>query len=111
MLLNLHCTKQYKYIDMENFVLLQPEAFLQKQRQLLKEEIQEALKGLNSSKDQDEVLQTKDVCKLLNKSRQTIENWCEAGILKKRYLGESVFFLRSEILAAMREYKNEKKKI
>lgn len=96
---------------MENFVLLQPEAFLQKLRQLLKEEIQVALKGVNSSKDQDEVLQTKDVCKLLNKSRQTIENWCETGIQKKRYLGESVFFLRSEIFASMREYKNEKKKI
>ncbi|WP_291862041.1 helix-turn-helix domain-containing protein [Marinilabilia sp.] len=96
---------------MENFVLLQPEAFLQKHRQLLKEEIQEALKGVNSSNNQEDVLQTKDVCKLLNKSRQTIENWCEAGILNKRYLGESVFFLRSEILAAMREYKSEKKKI
>lgn len=94
---------------MENLVLLQQDSFLQKQRQILKEEIQAALKGVNSSINQEEVLQTKDVCKLLNKSRQTIENWCEAGILKKRYLGDSVFFLRSEILAAMREYKNEKK--
>lgn len=96
---------------MENFVLLQQEAFIQKQREFLQKEIQEALKDVNSSQEQQEVLQTKDVCKLLNKSRQTIENWCESGILKKRYLGESVFFLRSEILAAMREQKNDKKNI
>lgn len=90
---------------MKNLILLEQDVFLQKQRELLKEEIQEALKNVNSPKEQEEVLQTKDVCKLLSKSRQTIENWSDAGILKKRYLGESVFYLRSEIMAAIQEYK------
>ena len=90
---------------MKNLILLEQDAFLQKQRELLKEEIHEALKNVNLPKEQEEVLQTKDVCKLLSKSRQTIENWSDAGILKKRYLGESVFYLRSEIMAAIQEYK------
>lgn len=90
---------------MKNLILLEQDAFLQKQREFLKEEIHEALKNVNFPKEQEEVLQTKDVCKLLNKSRQTIENWSDAGILKKRYLGESVFYLRSEIMAAIQEYK------
>ncbi len=90
---------------MKNLILLEQDVFLQKQRELLKEEIQEALKNVYLPKEQEEVLQTKDVCKLLSKSRQTIENWSDAGILKKRYLGESVFYLRSEIMAAIQEYK------
>jgi len=34
-----------------------------------------------------------------------LKKWSDAGILKKRYLGESVFYLRSEIMAAIQEYK------
>lgn len=94
---------------MDNLVVLQQDVFLAKQREFLREELKEALKSVNSSKEPEEVLQTKDVCDLLKKSRQTIENWCEAGILKKRYLGESVFFLRSEIISAMREINTHRK--
>lgn len=90
---------------MDNLVLLQQDAFLAKQREFLREELEKALKNVNPGKETEQVLQTKDVCQLLRKSRQTIENWSDAGILKKRYLGESVFYLRSEILAAMKDKK------
>lgn len=88
---------------MDNLVVLQTDEFMAKQRQFLREELEKALKNVNPGKEPEEVLQTKDVCILLKKSRQTIENWSEAGILNKRYLGDSVYYLRSEILASMRE--------
>jgi hypothetical protein len=88
---------------MENIIVLQTDEFMAKQRQFLREELEKALKNVNTGKEPEEVLQTKDVCNLLKKSRQTIENWSDAGILNKRYLGDSVYYLRSEILAAMRE--------
>lgn len=94
---------------MENLVVLQTDAFLAKQREFLREELKEALKNVNPGKEPEEILQTKDVCHLLKKSRQTIENWSEAGILKKRYLGDSVYYLRSEILEAMREINTNRK--
>jgi predicted DNA-binding transcriptional regulator AlpA len=88
---------------MENIIVLQTDEFMAKQRQFLREELEKALKNVNPGKEHEEVLQTKDVCNLLKKSRQTIENWSDAGILNKRYLGDSVYYLRSEILASMRE--------
>jgi excisionase family DNA binding protein len=42
-----------------------------------------------------------EVAQALKKSRTTIENWTNSGLLKKYRIGNSVFFRRSEIDQAM----------
>ncbi|WP_075591004.1 helix-turn-helix transcriptional regulator [Labilibacter marinus] len=95
---------------MEQMILLNSTEFYQKQKDLIKSILDESLQSLNTLK-QEEVLSMSDVCALLQKSRQTVISWSDRGILKRRYIGDSsVFYLRSEIMAAMSTKKNNEEK-
>lgn len=87
---------------MENkIVVVSQEVLLHHQQQIV-EELKRLVENALKLNEPDEVMQTTDVCKLLGKSRQTIENWAKAGIIKKRQIGDSVFYLRSEIMKSMK---------
>ncbi len=90
---------------MEQIILLNATEFYKKQEDLIKSMIKESFGSLNVAQP-DEILSTSDVCTMLKKSRQTINTWSDKNILKKRYLGDSVFYLRSEVLSALSEEKN-----
>ncbi len=90
---------------MEQIILLNATEFYKKQEDLIKSMIKESFGSLNVAQP-DEILSTSDVCTMLKKSRQTINTWSDKNILKKRYLGDPVFYLRSEVLSALSEEKN-----
>ncbi len=66
-------------------------------RKAVKEVFEEM--GLAGSKD--EILRVSNLCQMLGVSRQTIVTWSDKGLLKRHYIADSVFYLRSEVLAAM----------
>lgn len=96
---------------MEQIIIVNPSEFWDKHREITKEVIKTALEKENPSKENgDEVLIIEDVCKLLKKSKQTIYNWMEAGIIKGHYINESLFFFRSEIIDLIKNGNKEDKK-
>jgi len=46
----------------------------------------------------EELLQTHQVMKLLGRSRTTIKNWRDLGLLKHQVINSRVYFKRSDIL-------------
>ncbi len=76
--------------------------FDKKQMELIKTSVEEALSS-HLPKPQEEILSMKQVCSLLQKSRQTIISWSDKHILKRHYIADSLFYLRSEVLAAMQD--------
>lgn len=79
---------------------------LSETRKIIREEIQKNLPNTNS----EEILLIDDVCTLLGKSRQTIFLWMEKNILVGRYINDSLFFKRSEILELLEKGKNKSKR-
>lgn len=95
---------------MENIIIVNPNDFWDKHREITKEVIREELEKETSPKEEGEdILIIEDVCKLLKKSKQTIYNWMDAGIIKGHYINESLFFFKSEIIellkSGIKEYK------
>ncbi|HUX94392.1 MAG TPA: helix-turn-helix domain-containing protein [Bacteroidales bacterium] len=95
---------------MENIIIVNPNDFWDKHREITKQVIKEELEKDKPSKENGEdILVIEDVCKLLKKSKQTIYNWMEADIIKGHRINESLFFFRSEIIdllkSGIKEYK------
>lgn len=96
---------------MENIIIVNPNDFWEKHREVTKEVIREELsKEYPIQGDKEDVLVMEDVCKLLKKSKQTIYNWMDANIIKGYYINESLFFLRSEIIELLKNGNKEFKK-
>ncbi len=96
---------------MEQIIIVNPSEFWDKHREITKEVIKTVLEKENPSKEkEDDVLVIEDVCKLLKKSKQTIYNWMDSGIIKGHYINESLFFFRSEIIDLIKNGNKEDKK-
>jgi len=68
---------------MENIIIVNPNDFWDKHREITKQVIREELDKENPCKENGEdILVIEDVCKLLKKTKQTIYNWMEADIIK-----------------------------
>jgi len=91
---------------MEQVFLLNAAEFYQKQSELVKSIIDESLQSVNTV-NQEEILSISDVCTLLKKSRQTIITWSDKGILKRHYISDSLFYLRSEVMSALKDTKSQ----
>ena len=89
---------------MEKAIIYDLDALLRKERTILKSLLEESLKDVQFSKEVDEVLTIASAARFLSKSRQTLENWVSAGYIKKRYLGDSPYFLKSDLLAALKDH-------
>lgn len=57
--------------------------------------------------DPDELLKKREAAKLLSCSTSTIDNYARAGILPRHYVGRSVRFRRSDVLAIPSPSKNK----
>lgn len=91
-------------IIMEKAIIYDIDALLNKERRILKNLLDEKLKDVQSDKDEDQVLTIAAAARFLSKSRQTLENWVSAGYIRKRYIGDSPFFLKSDLLAALKDH-------
>ncbi len=60
------------------------------------------------TEQEDEILKMHEVCKLLSVSKPTVYSWIEQGRLKSYKIGSRKFFLRSEIMEAIRSNKLDK---
>jgi excisionase family DNA binding protein len=65
-------------------------------------------KHLLSSEASDEILKMHEVCKLLSVSKPTVYSWIDQGRLKSYKIGSRKFFLRTEIMAAIKSNKLDK---
>ena len=96
---------------MENIIIVNPNDFWDKHREITKQVIREELDKENPQKENGEdILVIEDVCKLLKKSKKTIYNWMEADIIKGHHINESLFFFRSEIIDLLKNGIKEYKK-
>ena len=88
---------------MDTLLVLNPQEFWEKHteltRQIIKEEIKNALPNLNS----EEILVIDDVCLLVKRKDKTIYNWMKSNIIKHHYVGGSLYFLRSEIIDLIKQ--------
>lgn len=73
------------------------------------EQLAEALKPLvqpnapvQPTSTEDDLITRYEVCELLNISLTTLNNYANAGKLKKHSIGNRVLYKRSEILAAVK---------
>ena len=96
---------------MEQIIIVNPQEFWDKHKAVIQEVINETLKkeGLSSDSEKD-ILVIDDVCRILRKSKQTIYNWMDAGLIEGHYINESLFFFRSEIIGALKSVNKEPKK-
>ena len=94
---------------MSNFILTNIE-----QKELVNELAEAIVAKLNPVKekevDREELLQTHQVMKLLGKSRTTIKNWRDLGLIKHQVINSRVYFKRSDILNAGLHIDNKRNK-
>jgi len=96
---------------MENIIIVNPNDFWDKHREITKQVIREELDKENlHNENEKDIMVIEDVCKLLKKSKQTIYNWMEADIIKGHHINESLFFFRSEIIDLLKNGIKEYKK-
>ncbi len=96
---------------MEAFFVQNPEEFWEKHRTITQDIVRQELKDLSLLEKQvPEILVIEDVCRILKKSKQTIYNWMEAGLLTGYYMNGSLFFAYSEIFAKLKSYPNKEEK-
>jgi hypothetical protein len=82
---------------MENIIIVNPNDFWDKHREITKQVIREELDKENPCKENGEdILVIEDVCKLLKKSKQTIYNWMEADIIKAITLMKASSFFEAK---------------
>ncbi|WP_462265729.1 helix-turn-helix domain-containing protein [Mucilaginibacter sp.] len=62
------------------------------------------------SGEPDELLQTHQVMKLLGRSRTTIKNWRDLGLLKHQVINSRVYFKRSDIMNSGLHLSSKRKK-
>ncbi len=95
---------------MEKIILLDPNEFWAKQQEIIQQVLHSELniERVPNTKEED-ILLLDDLCRLLKKSKQTIYNWMDAGIIEGHYINESLFFLRSEIVELVKSGKKETK--
>ncbi len=60
--------------------------------------------------DDDELLQTPQVMKLLGRSRTTIKSWRDLGLLKHQIINSRIYFKKSDILNSGMHLNSKKKK-
>jgi hypothetical protein len=95
---------------MERIIIIEPNEFWAKQQEIIQRTIRDELNIDKPNKDEGEDIMVLDeVCRLLKKSKQTIYNWMDAGVIEGHYINESLFFLRSEIIALLKSGKKETK--
>lgn len=91
---------------MEQVYIIRPDEFWEKQREIIKQVLLEEKSKQSSPTDADtDIILIEDVQKILKKSKQTIYNWMDAGILNGYYVNESLYFLRSEIIDVVKSGK------
>lgn len=91
---------------MEQVYIIKPDEFWEKQREIIKQVLLEEKSKQPSPTDADtDIILIEDVQKILKKSKQTIYNWMDAGILNGYYVNESLYFLRSEIIEVVKSGK------
>jgi hypothetical protein len=85
-------------METPHIVIIQQDEFLKQQLEFISSIIRQEFERHNSNAFDDEILLPEDLCKIFKRTRQTINNWEEKGILKPHRINESPFFLKSEIL-------------
>jgi hypothetical protein len=91
---------------MEQVYIIRPDEFWEKQREIIKQVLLEEKSKQPSPTDADtDIILIEDVQRILKKSKQTIYNWMDAGILNGYYVNESLYFLRSEIIDVVKSGK------
>lgn len=96
--------KQNFGIMNQQVIVLNSDEFFEKNEKLIKETIQTAFNSSYISSP-NEILRQEDVCNLLKKSKQTIINWTNQGVLKPHYINGSVFYFYSEIIEILKKEK------
>jgi len=94
---------------MEPVIIINPNEFWEKHREITKEVVREELhKDLQPTEVVSDIIVIDDVRKILKKSKQTIYNWMDAGIINGYYVNDSLYFLRSEIIEIVKSGKTLK---
>lgn len=57
------------------------------------------------SSGEDEILKTHELCKLLQISKPTVYSYVEKGIINAYFIGTRRYYLKSEIVAKLKEGK------
>ena len=74
------------------------DAFFQKVRKILQEEISNSKFSTSENKKSNPFIKVDEVMEMLHVSRPTINDWVEKGYLKKYKVNSRTFFNRDEIL-------------
>jgi hypothetical protein len=61
------------------------------------------------TREREELMQTHQVMKLLGRSRTTIKNWRDMGLLKYQVINSRVYFKRSDIMNSGLHLNNKRK--
>jgi hypothetical protein len=81
--------------------------FFDSLRQMIQEEIVKSQQKAFGER----MLSTKEACKLFVPAvtQVTLHNWSKAGILKKHYVGRSVYYKASEVIEAAKVHQRYKR--
>jgi excisionase family DNA binding protein len=71
--------------------------------------ISNAIKEVMATKQEKELLNFKEVCDFLGIHSSTLNKWKSEGKIPFKKIGKRIFFLRSEVTAALKEAGNYKK--
>lgn len=91
----------------DQYIMIPAADFIGQISEIISEKVSKAIEA-NIQKDNDEkLLSANEACELFqpNISRVTLHAWTKEGKLQARYIGSRVYYLRSEILEAVKVIK------
>jgi len=68
---------------------------------IIVDRIQSLIPKEKETQDSEKPICQKEAIKFLGKSRQTLNKWRKRGVIKSHILGGRVYYLKSELLAAL----------
>ena len=91
----------------DQYIMIPASEFIDQISEIISRKVSEAVQATSQKNDEEKMLSAKEVCELFqpNVSRVTIHTWTKEGKLQARYIGSRVYYLKSEVMQAVKEIK------
>lgn len=91
----------------EQYIMIPASDFIDQISEIISRKVTEAVNSNSKKADDEKLISSKEACELFQPaiSRPTLHSWAKQGKLKPRYIGSKVYYLKSEIMEAVKEIK------
>lgn len=91
----------------DQYIMIPAADFIGQLSEIISEKVSQAIEDKAQKSNEEKLLSAKEVCELFqpNISRVTLHTWTKEGKLQPRYIGTRVYYLKSEIMEAVKVIK------